>query len=557
MRKRLRIKPDSNALVSVDNSSGVFYRPRLALTATLLFFGGCQSLPVHQDSASSQTTTAHTADAVDADTQAQAPAVVVKPKAIAKNGNSEQIALEIEADTAWDAIATSPGLNHALNRRIQAQKNWYLQHPAFLAEVLGRSKPFLGYVIAELDKRNMPRALALLPVVESRYDPNAISKAGAVGTWQFMPATAQYFDIKMNWWFDGRRDVIMSTDAALTYLDQLQERFNGDWLLALAAYNAGGGTVNKAIRRNDEAGRKTDYWNLGLPQETKYYVPRLLALLEIIQDAEKHNIVLPHIATRPEVSPVNVGSQIDVTQLAQLSGISEVEFRALNPGLKRWAIDPQGPYVVLVPADRALEFRTALLSLPKDQLISWHRHKVRPGETISHIASRYKIPTREFQEMNKLSSSFIRVGQSVLVPKGENVDIARKTSVQPLQTAQAGRSKASIVRTKNVDYKVQPGDTLWKISRQYNTSVQSIAADNQMPTRSPLRVGKTLKITVASAEPLASQRVNYQVKPGDSLYGIARQFKVSINEIADWNELDHKRYIKPGQKLTLFLSEES
>lgn len=450
-------------------------------------------------------------------------------------------AKENQSKTAWQAIYEQPGLKEQRNARIAEQKEWYLTHPAFLSKVLARSEPFLGYVVQEAKRRKMPLAIALLPIVESRYNPHAISKAGAVGTWQFMPATAAHFGLKMNWWYDGRRDIITSTDAALTYLDQLQGRFDGDWLLALASYNVGAGNVNKAIRRNKAKGLPTDYWSLKLPRETSQYVPRLLALLEIIEDSKSYGVQLPPIDQKSQVAHVHTRGQIDIAKAAQLAGISETHFRTLNPGLRRWASDPEGPFTVLVPSDRAQKLKRGLLALPAHKKLSWHQHTVKPGDTISEIANTYQVPTTEFKRINQLSSSFIRVGQSLLVPK-------------QAQLVKLGSKKAKVARLNSVDHKVKPGDTLWDISRHYKTSLRTIAAENNIPTRAPLRVGKVLTISLSKA---GSQRVNYKVKAGDSLYGIAKQFKVSIGEIASWNALDKQRHIRPGQELTLFLIDES
>ena len=464
---------------------------------------------------------------------------------------------------AWEFILANPGIDYSMNRRIKAQKDWYLQHPAFLSQVLARSEPFLGYVIDEADKRGLPRALALLPIVESRYNPHAKSKAGAVGTWQFIPSTAAHFGLRMNWWYDGRRDIVTSTDAALTYLEQLHKRFGDDWLLALASYNAGGGNVNKAIRRNENRGRPTDYWHLPLPRETTEYVPRLLALLEIIQEPEKYNVNLPQIPVEAKVTAVDTVDQIDVAQLAKLAGLSEKEFRTLNPGLRRWASDPQGQYKVLLPTDKAPAFIAALRSLPKEQRTTWRRHTVQPGDTISQIANAHNLPTSEFKRINQLNSSFIRVGQKLLVPQnvqtlasaGSSTAKIQKTSNSPSKLVTSNNGQAVTLLPKSVDHTVQAGDTLWDLSKQYKTSVRLIAAENNLSTRKPLKVGQVLTVTLSDG--VHTQRVSYKVQAGDSLYGIAKRFKVSIGDIASWNSIDKSNHIKPGQQLTLFLNNES
>jgi len=567
------------------------FKPTVALS--LLAFAGCQSHVKEP-----QKTATSDRPLITFQKPAKSAAKLTKNQSASKKPTSS--GQSTAPLTAWQAIVNDPGFEMPSNARIEAQKAWYLKHPAFLSKVLGHSEPFLGYVIAEIDKRNLPRALALLPIVESRYDPQAISKAGAMGTWQFMPVTAAHFGLKMNWWFDGRQDVITSTHAALTYLDQLNQRFDGDWLLALASYNVGAGNVNKAIRNHGLRDNSPDYWSLQLPEETLNYVPRLIALLEIISDASKYGVVLPNIDAGPKVTAISTKTQIEMSQLAKLAGLTEAEFRNLNPGHKRWASDPAGPFDILVPTHKVESIISGLETLPPQQL-SWKKHIVKPGDTLSQIANRYNVPTSEFKKMNQLSTSFIKVGQSLLVPQDRPIEYAAstepvilKTSLLPskarVSTASSSRSKQPINR-HTIKHVVKAGDTLWSISLKHKTPVSALIAENELSTHSPIKVGQVLLVSLKSAE-LSTVRedhasaqttspsgttsqlksitpiqvnttdpnplqVSYEVKPGDSLYGIARRFKVSVQEIASWNTLDQQHHIKPGQELQLYLSEES
>ena len=226
--------------------------------------------------------------------------------------------------------------------RLQYQFNWYKKHPEYMQRVATRAGRYYYYILNEVLKRDMPAEIALLPIVESAYDPFAYSHGRAAGPWQFIPGTAKHFGLKNSWWYDGRRDIVASTGAALDYLQQLHRRFD-NWELALAAYNCGGGTVSKAIRRNQKKGLATDFWSLQLPKETRAYVPKLLAVSRLIRDAEQHDLELPPLPNLPVFAEVKLGSQIDLAQAAKLSSISTQELYQLNPGFNRWATDPDGP----------------------------------------------------------------------------------------------------------------------------------------------------------------------------------------------------------------------
>ena len=509
-----------------------------------LQLAGCQS----RQSPSTQIQPPSDADAKRASANAEQPAVVVRPKSpkqaptIAKPNNKSQPTTPSPPRTAWEAITQKPGIEPIVNRAVKAQVKWYVTHPSFLSQMLARSEPFLGYVIEELDRRDLPRALALLPVLESRYDPHAVSKSGATGTWQFMPATAAHFNIKTNWWFDGRKDVITSTDAALTYLGQLSTRFDGDWLLALASYNAGAGNVGRAIEINRQRRRPTDFWTLRLPDETTQYVPRLLALLNIIENSERYGVELPNIAPQSKLKVVNTSRQIDVIQTAKLAGLSEAEFRSFNPGLLRWASDPQGPHRVLVPVEKVKQLSLALQDPNNLPDIRWRKHKVAPGETISEIARAYKIPTDDFKQANSLSTSFIRVGQNLVIPQIKQLGgVATIPAPPPPKQV-----------WQDIDHVVKSGNTLWQLAKQYDTPVAEIMADNKLEEPA-LKVGQVLSIRAKKG--FRPDKVNYLVQAGDSLYGIAKHFNVSINQLASWNGLDRQMHIKPGQRLTLYLEE--
>ncbi|MFV9616452.1 MAG: transglycosylase SLT domain-containing protein, partial [Gammaproteobacteria bacterium] len=272
---------------------------------------------------------------------------------------------------------------------LQTQINWFAKHPEYIQRVMQRADPFLYYILEEAEKRNLPTELVLLPIVESAYQPFAYSHGRAAGIWQFIPSTGRLYGLKQNWWYDGRRDIYASTQAALNYLENLHKLFKGDWMLALAAYNSGSGTVQRAIKRNKKLNRPTDFWNLKLPKETRAYVPKLLALKEVIANPEKYSVSLRCIPNAPGFKQVKTTAQIDLALAAELAEIDLKTLYNYNPAFNRWATDPDGPHSLLLPANSAEIFEKNYLSLPAEKHLRWSRHKIKSGETLSHIALKY------------------------------------------------------------------------------------------------------------------------------------------------------------------------
>ncbi|MDY6890683.1 MAG: LysM peptidoglycan-binding domain-containing protein [Pseudomonadota bacterium] len=359
--------------------------------------------------------------------------------------------------------------------RVQTRLEWYLRHPNQMQRVSERAGPYYHYILHRVLERQMPAEIALLPIVESGYDPFARSPGRAAGAWQFIPGTARHFGLRSSWWYDGRRDIITSTDAALTYLDQLQRRFEGDWLLALAAYNAGGGTVSRAIRRNRAAGKPTDFWSLELPAETEAYVPKLLAVARLVRDADRLGISLTPIADTPRFEAVDTGGQIDLAQAAALAGLDLATLRQLNPGFTRWATDPEGPHRLLVPKQNAARLRNALRALPAEKRLNWQRYQVHPGDTLSTIARRFGSSVGVIQRSNGLAGHLIRAGQTLRVPT-------------PAAPERPPRGKPSHL------HRVDPGESFWSIARRYGVDVDDLARWNQMAPDDTLKVGQTLRL---------------------------------------------------------------
>ncbi len=463
----------------------------------------------------------------------------------------EQNRQQLHFDDVWKRITSSYQLSAIDNKRIHNQQDWFLRHKKTIEKISERAIPFLYFITEEVNKRKMPGEIALLPIIESSFKTNAYSRMKAAGLWQFVPATGRHFGLKQNWWYDGRRDVYQSTLAALTYLEQLHKYYKGDWLLALAAYNAGAGTINRAIRKNIKKGKPIDYWSLPLPRETARYIPKLLAISRIIDKHEQYNISLSPINNQPHLMLINTQSQIDLAVAAKMAGLSLKEIQTYNPAFKQWATDPNGPHHLLIPINKAAGFEQKLALLDKKDRVKWYRHKIRSGESLSVIARHYRISVKLLKQANKLKNSRIRAGKYLMVPQNSNA----KTLLASNQPRKKQTKRVvSASNSKYFNYTVQRGDSFWKIARYYNVSHKKLATINHYSSGDTLSIGQTLLIPqTIIAENKSTREISYKVKSGDSLYTISRQFKVTINELTRWNNLNIKKYLKPGQQLRVFI----
>ena len=450
---------------------------------------------------------------------------------------------------AWTRMRSGFSLQQVDHPRVQPQLAWYARNPAYLERVFKRAEPFLYHILTELERRGMPSEIALLPVVESAFDPFAYSHGRAAGMWQFIPGTGKRFGLKQNWWYDGRRDVLASTDAALDYLQMLHKTFKGDWLLALAAYNSGEGTVLKALRRNRKAGKATDFWHLKLPKETRVYVPKLLAISQLVADPGAHGIDLHPIANEARITSVDSGGQLDMAVAAKLAGMDLDALYRLNAGYNRWATDPKGPHRLVVPVDKADRLRAALAELPADQRVRWVRHKIRSGETLTHVAKRYHTTVAVLKQTNRIRGHNIRAGKHLLVPVAtKKLDQYPLTANQRLAKTQQ-RARGG-VKTTHV---IRRGDTLWDLAKQYQVSVGKLAKWNGMAPGDTLRQGQRLAVWNQQASPNTVRPVHYTVRRGDSLARISQRFRVSVGDLVKWNGLAKNDYLQPGQKLKLYV----
>jgi membrane-bound lytic murein transglycosylase D len=445
--------------------------------------------------------------------------------------------------------------------RITAERNWLIRNPQYIERVTTRAQRYLHHIVEKAEQKQVPLELALLPIVESAFDPFAYSHGRASGPWQFIPSTGLAFGLKQNYWYDGRRDILASTDAALEYLSRLAQRFNGDWELALASYNAGGGTVSRAITRNSQRELPTDYWNLDLPQETRAYVPKLIALSQIVLEPERYGLSLQPIADAPYFTVVDTGGQLDLQLAADMAGVDVNEIYYLNAGYSRWSTPPSGPHRLLMPVANAETLRTALIDLPAEKRLRWQQYTIAAGDTLGGIAKRFNTTVDALRETNSLSGNTIVVGRMLLIPQPSADPDAYRLSAD--NRLQARQNQAPTSNNRRIDYSVRNGDNLWSIARKHNVSVQQLAKWNGMAPGDTLSVGRNLVIWSPSGSaasvpsggdrPEMIRRVNYAVRRGDSLHRIANRFNVSVNQIASWNNLSTNRYLRPGQQLKLFV----
>ena len=467
---------------------------------------------------------------------------------------------KVEAPDLWSRLLSGYKLPKIEHKRVDEHRQWYAKHPDYLGRVIDRGAPYLHYIVEQIEARDMPMEIALLPIVESAFDPFAYSRSRASGMWQFIPGTGKMLGLKQNWWYDGRRDITASTDAALTYLTQLNKRFNGDWTLALAAYNSGAGNVSKAIRKNVKRNKPTDFFSLDLPRETRYYVPKLLALAEIFKSPEEYGIPLSNIPNQPYFAKVDIETQLDLAQAAALAEIDMDSIYQLNPAFNRWATDPDGPHQLLVPIDKQQQFEENLSAMPVNERVVWQRYKIKNGDTLNKIAKKYRVSTSVLKQSNNMRGNRLRAGKSLMVPVAAAGSSHYVASVEErLKKNQARVDKSQ--KNARIDYTVKSGDSMWKIANRYGISTRSIARWNNMAPTDPIRPGQELAIwpKVSSIAPKTDpnkvvRKVSYRVRNGDSLYRIAQRFKLNIKDIQRWNDLQAQKYLQPGQSITLFVN---
>jgi membrane-bound lytic murein transglycosylase D len=455
-------------------------------------------------------------------------------------------------DTVWERLVDRFDLPDCAAQTVNLQwARWYADRPDYMERIFNRAEPWIYHIAEELEKRNMPGELALLPIVESAYDPFAYSRGRAMGAWQFISGTARTYGLKQNWWYDGRRDVWASTEAALDYLSYMHEMFEGDWLLALAGYNSGEGRVMRQIDRNRAAGRPIDFWSLKLPSETKGYIPKLLGLACLFKNPGQYDFKIAPTPDKPVITAIDLGQQTDLVMIAQMSEVPVDVLFTLNPGFNRWATSPEGPFRIVLPLENAAVLENNLQAVDMDSLMKWDQVIVERGDSLSTLAQRHHVPIEVLRSSNGLKGDMIRPGQKLRLPRDDQL------MVDPLYAAAATelqRLQAGLIAPDLLNHRVKQGETLSVIARNYHVSVADLQRWNHISDPRTLRAGASLVVFHAPTEtPANGGNLQYTVQQGDSLWSIARKYNVRVNDLKVWNDLGTDTTIRPGQSIRIQL----
>ncbi|MBC7697502.1 MAG: transglycosylase SLT domain-containing protein [Bacteroidia bacterium] len=432
----------------------------------------------------------------------------------------------ISNDDLWQRIKDGYAMPDSTSPLVANHESWYSSRPDYVRRMVERSQKYLFHIVEEVEKRGMPTEIALLPMIESAYNPQAYSSGRASGIWQFIPSTGKNFGLKQNWWVDNRRNVTFATDAALTYLEKLHTMF-GAWDLALAAYNAGEGTVGRAIERNRKLGLPTDYESLNLPPETKNYVPKLQAIKNLMTNPGNYGLKIQTIANTAYFAKVTAPPQIDAHLAAKLAEITDDEFLALNPSYNRPVITSSGgKHELLLPITSAQTFRNNLASYNKP-LVSWQTYFAKRGERMENIATKFGIQVGVLRDVNNLpAQKKIKNSSTILVPNGNRADF---------NSPKTNANKDLALSTTN-----EPNDNY--SAKQDSDNIDLNSAQNN--------VASSLTNSKDEIEPAKPKSVTYKVKKGENMQIIAKRFGVTVKQIMKTNSLKNSR-VKLGQSLTI------
>ena len=385
----------------------------------------------------------------------------------------------------WDRIRRDLRWHDVHNAQIGKARDHYLAQPDYFPVVAERASLYLYYIVEEVEKRGLPMEIALLPLVESTINPFATSSEGAAGLWQIMPATGRYLGVESNWWYDGKRDLRESTNTALDYLESLHKEFDEDWMLALAAYNAGKGRVSRAQAANERKGRPTNYWALELPRETRHYVPRLIALASIIRYAEGLEADLPTVPNAPAFEVAATGGQLELLRASELAGVELKELRALNPGQLRWATSPEQTPELLLPIGRRILFEEGVAELTPEDRVRWQRYRIERGDSLIRIAKKFDTQVGLLREVNNVRGNMIRAGDIMMIPHG---------AAWERSLAMANQAQGNSIRR---GYRVRQGDSLYAIADRFNVTIDQIINWNSLDPSKYLQPGQNLTLYVA------------------------------------------------------------
>ena len=430
----------------------------------------------------------------------------------------------------WDFIKqnnTSQNTN-ILNDQVLAYMNMHLKDLDKFDEYLNDSYYFLYFVIQELEKNNLPLELAILPYIESNYDPFSISSSGAVGIWQFMPRTGRLYQLDRSWWNEDRHDPFRSTEAAVKYLKYLYQRFDQNIYLTLAAYNAGPSLLDRRINQNKRRGMDTDFWSLNVPVQTKNYVPKYIALRELILNSDNYGIKLPQIPYEPVVKKISIPGQVEVLTLSEYLDIKPELLYKLNAGYTKWASAPEDESVFYIPSEKYILFENEDNPFKNSNQINWISHIVQSGDSLWSLASKYDTEVRIIKKINYLNNDLLSINDTLLIPLSKS----KSNNFIPYEM-----------------YIVSEGDTLWSIAKEYNIEIRDLSRMNSIDENSYLQLGQQLSIgnkNIHRNMESKKRTILYSVKQGDNLFKISELFDVSIRSIEEINNFKNTT-LMPGQ----------
>jgi len=430
----------------------------------------------------------------------------------------------------WDFIKqnnTSQNTN-ILNDQVLAYMNMHLKDLDKFDEYLNDSYYFLYFVIQELEKNNLPLELAILPYIESNYDPFSISSSGAVGIWQFMPRTGRLYQLDKSWWNEDRHDPFRSTEAAVKYLKYLYQRFDQNIYHTLAAYNAGPSLLDRRINQNKRRGMDTDFWSLNVPVQTKNYVPKYIALRELILNSDNYGIKLPQIPHEPVVKKISIPGQVEVLTLSEYLDIKPELLYKLNAGYTKWASAPEDESVFYIPSEKYILFENEDNPFKNSNQINWISHIVQSGDSLWSLSSKYDTEVRIIKKINYLNNDLLSINDTLLIPLSKS----KSNNFIPYEM-----------------YIVSEGDTLWSIAKEYNIEIRDLSRMNSIDENSYLQLGQQLSIgnkNIHRNMESKKRTILYSVKQGDNLFKISELFDVSIRSIEEINNFKNTT-LMPGQ----------
>lgn len=451
----------------------------------------------------------------------------------------------------WQRIRQQSQLEIPDNAEVRKYRQFYARYQSFYDDIAQRAAPFLYHIVVELEKRQMPVELALLPIIESGFNP--VAQAGApAGLWQMVPQTAKNFGLKRNQWYDGRKDPIASTEATLNYLQHLYDELGQDWLNAVAGYNAGEGKIQQAIAANRRAGKSVHFWSLRIPARHTSTVPKWLALIDILKHSDRYGIRFAHIPNQPQIAIVTLSGQVELKAAAKLAGISLAELKKLNPAFRGGVTSASGPHRLVLPVDKVSLFAKQSHQLPQGKHLaarsSWVddeeskqknnnsvRYKVRAGDSLSLIAQKHAVSVKQIKQLNQLKSDQLQIGQLLRIHAQESTTTSASSTTTKV---------AASVRT----YEIKAGDNLWDIAKKFKIDVNTLQKFNQLTATTGLKPGQKLKIPTLQSD-IQSNKRSYTVKKGDSLDKIARFHKIKVADLLKWNQLKADTLLQPGQQL--------